>query len=140
MKKNGWAVTSEAGIVSRIKNLRVKIFPDLSLNKLTFQERERRWRQLEDTYLAQQIDCYPEQYLTDYPSVDRILETVVKFEEDLTDKCRIHPPMRVIIDVDEAIEVSTKRNRSAATDPLSDQIRSRLEVKLKELQSESKMP
>ncbi len=130
--------TSDAGIAIRIKNLRVKIFPDLSLNKLSPTERKRRWRQLEDTYLAQQIDCYPEQYLAEEPSVDRILETVEKFEEDLTDRCRIHKPMRVIIDVDEAIEVSPERVRGAKTNPLTAQIQSRLEAKLKELQAESR--
>ena len=130
--------SSDAGIVSRIKNLRVKIFPDLSHNKLSPTERKRRWRQLEDTYLAQQVDCYPEQYLAENPSVDRILETVEKLEEDLTDRCRIHKPMRVIIDVDEAIEVSPERVRGAKTNPLTEKIKSRLEAKLEELQSESR--
>lgn len=131
--------TSEAGIAIRIKNLRMKIFPDLSQNKLDSSERQRRWRQLEDTYLAQQIDCYPEQYLTEYPSVDRILDTVRKFEEDLTDRCGVNRPTRVIIDVDEAIEVSAQRQRGAATDPLSEEIRQRLEAKLLQLQGESRM-
>ncbi len=130
--------SSDAGIAIRIKNLRVKIFPDLSLNKLPPDERKRRWCQLEDTYLAQQVDCYPEQYLTERPTVDRILETVEKFEEDLTDRCRVHRPMRVIIDVDEAIEVSPKRERGAKTNPLTEQIKSRLESKLEQLHSESR--
>lgn len=131
--------TSKAGIAIRIKNLRMKIFPDLSHNKLDSSQRQRRWRQLEDTYLAQQIDCYPEQYLTEHPSVDRILDTVRKFEEDLTDRCGVDRPLRVIIDVDEAIEVSAQRQRGAAIDPLSDQIRQRLEAKLRQLQRESRM-
>lgn len=131
--------TSDAGIAIRIKNIRMKIFPDLSHNKIDATERQHRWRQLEDTYLAQQIDCYPEQYLTEYPSVDRILDTVRKFEEDLTDRCGIDRPTRVIIDIDEAIEVSPKRQRGTTTDPLSEEIRRRLEAKLKRLQRESKM-
>ncbi len=130
---------SDAGIAIRIKNLRMKIFPELSRNTLPDAEQKRRWRQLEDTYLAQQIDCYPEQYLTEHPSVDRILETVGKFEEDLNDRCRIHGNTKVIIDVDEAIEVSGKRDRAAKTDALMDQIRARLEAKMFELQSESRM-
>jgi 1-acyl-sn-glycerol-3-phosphate acyltransferase len=130
---------SDAGIAIRIKNLRVKIFPELSLNTLDTAERQRRWRQIEDTYLAQQIDCYPEQYLTQHRSVDRILDTVRKFEEDLTDQCGVDHPTRVIIDVDEAIEVSPERQRGQGTDALSDQIRIRLEAKLEHLQKESKM-
>lgn len=138
LEKEWLGSTSDAGIAIRIKNLRVKIFPDLSLNKLSASERKRRWHHLEDTYLAQQIDCYPEQYLAEHPSVDRILETVEKFEEDLTDQCRVHKPMRVIIDVDNAIEVSPQRQRGAKTDPLSEEIKLRLEARLNDLQSESK--
>ena len=138
LEKEWLGKPSSAGIAIRIKNLRVKIFPDLSLNKLPPDERKRRWHQLEDTYLAQQVDCYPEQYLAVNPSVDRILETVEKFEEDLTDRSRIHKPMRVIIDVDEAIEVSPKRQRDVKIDPLSEEIRTRLEAMLERLQTESK--
>ena len=127
------------GVAIRIKNLRMKIFPELSRKTLPADERTRRWRQLEDTYLAQQIDCYPEQYLTEYPSVDRILETVNKFEEDLNDRVQKQGKLKVIIDIDEAIEVSGVRDRKAKTDPLMDKIRERLEAKIAELQVKSRM-
>jgi len=129
----------DIGIQTRVKNLRMKMFPEMSRNEVDFHERERRWQQLEQTYLAQQIDCYPEKYVSDFPSVDRILETVEKFEEDLNDKCIIHGQLKVVLDVGEAIEVSTKRDRSAETDPLMETIRQRLEEGLLELQSESRM-
>jgi 1-acyl-sn-glycerol-3-phosphate acyltransferase len=127
------------GIAVRIKNLRMKIFPELSRNKLSANERQRRWSQLEDTYLAQQVDCYPENYITEHPSIDRILETVEKFEEDLTDSCTIHNHLKAIIDIDTPIEVSPERDRRCTNDPLMSQIRIRLESKLQELQSESQM-
>lgn len=129
----------EGGIATRIKNLRVQIFPEMSRNELAPIERKRRWKQLEETYLAQQIDCYPDQYVTEHPSVDRILETIEKFEEDLTDNCTIHGNLKAIIDVGEAIEVSPKRERGQSSDPLTDTIRDRLETKLSQLQSESAM-
>ena len=127
------------GIQARVKSLRMKIFPEMSRNEVDSEERERRWWHLEQTYLAQQIDCYPEQYLTELPSVDRILETIEKFEEDLNGKCRIHGQLKVILDVGEAIEVSTKRDRSAESDPLMSTIRERLESNLEQLQTESRM-
>ena len=127
------------GIQTRVKNLRVKIFPEISRNEVDQDERERRWEHLEQTYLAQQIDCYPGRYVTEMPSVDRLLETVEKFEEDLNGKCEIHGQLKVILDVDEAIEVSPKRDRDAPTDPLMATIRQRLEAKLAELQQESRM-
>jgi 1-acyl-sn-glycerol-3-phosphate acyltransferase len=127
------------GIAVRIKNLRMKIFPELSRNKLSANERQRRWSHLEDTYLAQQVDCYPENYITEHPSIDRILETVEKFEEDLTDTCTIHGHLKAIIDIDTPIEVSTERDRRSSDDPLMSQIQIRLESKLRELQFESQL-
>ena len=127
----------QGGIQIRIKNLRVKIFPDMIGDRLELAERKRRWDHLERTYLVQQVDCYPEQYLAENPSVDRILETVEKFEEDFTDKCRVHGHLKAITVVGDPIEVSPKRVRGASADPLMEQIRECLEAMLLELQTES---
>ena len=127
------------GIQSRVKALRMKIFPEITRAEVDDAERERRWQHLSQTYLAQQIDCYPEKYVTVLPSVDRMLETMEKFEEDLNGKCKIHGQLKVILDVGEAIEVSTKRDRTASTDPLMATIRDRLEANLAELQTESRL-
>ncbi len=131
--------TQEGGIQVRIKSLRVKIFPDMIGDTLELAERKRRWDHLERTYLAQQVDCYPEEYVTEHPSVDRLMETVEKFEEDFTDKCRVHGHLKAITVVGDPIEVSTKRERGLDHDPLMEQIRQRLEAMLLELRPESKM-
>lgn len=130
---------SEAGIAIRIKNLRMKIMPELTRQHLPQDERERRWKQLGETYLAQQIDCYPDRYLTEHPSVDRVLELVEKFEEDLTDKSRVHRPMKVIVDIGVPVEVSPERDRKAVSDPLTDEIEARLKTQMRELQQLSPM-
>lgn len=130
---------SEAGIAIRIKNLRMKIMPELTRQHLPQDERERRWKQLGETYLAQQIDCYPDRYLTEHPSVDRVLELVEKFEEDLTDKSRVHRPMKVIVDIAAPVEVSPERDRKAVSDPLTDEIEARLKTQMRELQQLSPM-
>jgi 1-acyl-sn-glycerol-3-phosphate acyltransferase len=127
------------GIAIRIKNLRMKIFPKMIQEGMPKAERERFWQMIEDTYLAQQIDCYPENYLTEHPSIDRILETVEKFEEDLTDQARVHGKLKVVIDIDPAIEVSAKRDKSVEGDPLIIAIQNRLDAKLSELRQESRM-
>lgn len=127
------------GIQIRIKNLRVKIFPDMIGDELDLDERKRRWDHLERTYLAQQVDCYPDQYVVEHPSVDRLLETVEKFEEDFTDQCRVHGNLKAITLVGDPIEVSTKRERGLDHDPLMEEIRQRLEAMLLELRPESKM-
>ena len=127
------------GIQTRVKALRMKIFPEMTKNEVDADERKRRWHHLERTYLAQQIDCYPDNYVKELPSIDRILETVEKFEEDLFDKCRIHGQLKVVLDVCEAIEVSPKRVKGVTTDPLIAAIRESLYAKLESLQNESKL-
>ena len=133
------ARAEDGGIQVRVKNLRMKIFPELSRNEVDRTERARRWKHLERTYLAQQIEFYPEQYLTQSRSVDRILETLEKFEEDFFGECRIHGNLKVVLDVGEAIEVSTKRDRNAESDPLMAEIRQSIQEMLDELQKESRI-
>ena len=107
--------------------------------KLTRQKKIDAGSKLNQTYLAQQIDCYPENYIVDLPSIDRLIDTLEKFEEDLTGKCRIHGKTKVILDVGEAIEVSPKRERGAKSDPLMTAIRNQLGESLEQLQHESRM-
>lgn len=123
-----------APVVERVKKLRTAILPDLTNGELPEAESESRWRQLADCYLAQQLDCYPGDYLTGNITVDRILETVERFEEDLSDAARIHRPMRVIVSVDNAIPVEPDRPRG--DDPLMAQLELRLQRMVAELQPE----
>lgn len=105
-----WLGTAETGpVVPRIKELRLKIVPDVVAQRVAPGERERRWQQLADIYLAQQISCYPADYLNSWPSVDRLLETVERFEDELTDRARIHGSLKAVLQVGQAIEVGTKR-------------------------------
>src|SRR5262249_62166649 len=100
--------------------------------RLTEAER-RRWRHLADCYFAQQLACYPVGYLDGTPTVERILETVERYEEDLTDVARVHRPMRVVVQVGEALEVSPKRPRGGGGDPLMKQLEEHLTAMLSDL-------
>ena len=124
-------------VVPRVKALRTKILPDMVEGKITEEERQRRWDQLADIYLAQQVASYPPDYITKQPSVDRLLETVERYEEDLTDKVTPHPDLHAIIDVGEAIDVNPKRDRNADSDPLMDQLADTLQGMLDNLAQES---
>ncbi len=67
---------------------------------------------------------------------ERLLETVERFEEDLTDAARVHGPMKLIIDIGEAIEVSPKRPKGAKADPLMQELESTLKSQLDRLAEE----
>jgi len=101
----------EAHVVARVKKLRSAVLPDMVHGELAEAERVRRWAQLADMYLAQQLSCYPPDYLAAHPTPERLLETVERYEEDLTDRCRAHSPLRVTVTAGDAIAVSPARER-----------------------------
>jgi 1-acyl-sn-glycerol-3-phosphate acyltransferase len=127
----------QGAVVPRVKALRMKILPEMVQQRISEDERQRRWTQLADIYLAQQVSSYPPDYLVERPSIDRLLETIERFEEDLTDQVRLHGTFKVIIQVGEAIEVSPQRDRTAKVDPLMGQIEKGIQGMLDQLALES---
>jgi 1-acyl-sn-glycerol-3-phosphate acyltransferase len=122
----------EPDTMARVKRLRTAILPDMVHGELAEEESARRWRQLADLYLAQQLHCYSGDYLAGAPSPERLLETVERYEEDLTDAARPHPPLHAVISVGEALEASPSADRGADGDPLVNELRRRLEVMLEQ--------
>jgi 1-acyl-sn-glycerol-3-phosphate acyltransferase len=105
-------------VVARVKRLRSAILPDMITGDLDEAEKARRWRLLEDADLAQQLYHYPPNYVADGASKARMIETVERFEEDLTGKITLHGPVEAKIMVGDAIEVSTGREARGQADPL----------------------
>jgi hypothetical protein len=125
----------EDGTPARVKALRAAILPDMIAEKVDEAERNRRWRQLADLYLAQQLANYPPDYFTPEPTVERLLETVERFEEDLTDQARVHGPLHAVIEVGEALEVPPGRERGAQGDSMMTELRRQLETMLEGLRA-----
>lgn len=104
--------------VARVKRLRSAILPDMIKGDLDEAEKARRWRLLEDAALAQQLYHYPPNYITPNAPPGRILETVERFEEDLTGKVTVHGAVEAKITVGDAIEVGTGREARGEADPV----------------------
>jgi 1-acyl-sn-glycerol-3-phosphate acyltransferase len=98
-------------VADRVRKLRIAMLPDMVKDELPEAERARRWAQFADLYLAQQLSCFPPDYVAAAPTPERMLETVERFEEGLTDECRAHLPMRVHVTVGDAIVAGTERER-----------------------------
>ena len=120
----------EGEATARIKTIRTAILPDMVAGDITESERVRRWRQLADTYLAQQIAFYPLEYFGEQTTPEQMLETVERYEEDLTDQVHVHRPLHAAVEVGEAIEVSPVRERGLDVDPMMARIRGQLETML----------
>src|SRR5262245_27815189 len=125
-------------VVERVKRIRTAILPDLIRRDLPPEDRARHWRHLEDCYLAQQLDCYPEEYLATPTTVERILETVERYEEDLTDTAQIHRPLKAVVQFGEAITIDPASHRKG-DDELTGQLEHELKALLAQSRSESRV-
>lgn len=135
-----WLGNPQSGTTSaRIKTLRTKILPDMTEGKVPAAEMPARFADLRDTYIAHQMACFPLGYLNERPTVDRLRETVERFEEDITDKAPLISPLKCVVEIGEAIEVTTDRaaRRGADGDPLVQQVFDRLQAMLTRLGTES---
>jgi hypothetical protein len=125
-----WLKTAGSGpVVERVKRIRTAILPGLLDGKLEPPELDCRWRHVEDCYLAQQLDCYPSDYLAMPTTAERILETVERYEEDLTDRTQIHGPLKAIVQIGESMPVdpsSHRRGDDEFTAQLEEQLKSML--------------
>ena len=113
-------------VPARVKRLRAAILPDMAADQIGENERARRWKQLADLYLAQQLFHYPPDYVRSNPTPERLLETIERFEEDLTDQVRLHGPIQAKVTVGEAIEVPPARESRGEDDPLMKQIETQM--------------
>ncbi|MFN9197261.1 MAG: 1-acyl-sn-glycerol-3-phosphate acyltransferase [Planctomycetaceae bacterium] len=113
--------------ITRVKSLRVAIVPEMVQGELPEPELARRWTQLAQIYLAQQLSLYPADSIQSNPTPERLIETVQRFEEDLTDTCEVHAPWQVTVRVGQPIPVSTTRDRTPGDDPLLAEISRQLQ-------------
>jgi 1-acyl-sn-glycerol-3-phosphate acyltransferase len=121
---------SDGHVVARVKRLRSAILPDMIKGELSEEEKARRWRLLEDADLAQQLYHYPPEYVSESSPKSHIIETVERFEEDLTGKVTVHGPVNAKITVGDAIEVSIGREARGEADPLMTAIDAQLRAML----------
>jgi len=127
----------EGHVAARAKRLRAAILPDLVKGELAQDEKDRRRRQLADCELAQRLALYPPGYVGAKAPPERVLETIERFEEDLTGKVRIYRPLSATIQVGQAIVVKPERDRKAATDPALEAIEEQLRTMLEGMAAKS---
>ncbi len=130
----------DGDVVARVKSIRAAMLPEMIAGEFTEPERARRWEQIADTYLAQQVYLYPPEYFGSHPTPEQLLETVERFEEDLTDTVRLHRPIHAVLQVGEAIPVDPVRDRNAETDPLMTRLRTDIEAMLGQLKERKPPP
>jgi hypothetical protein len=78
-------------------------------------------------YLAQQLSLYPAGYLAGNPSVERVLETVERLEEDMTDRATVHRPLAVTIRVGDPLPIRGDEDASEVMRDVRDRIEALLD-------------
>jgi hypothetical protein len=80
---------------------------------------------------------YPRNYILREKNLpERVVETVERFEEDFTDRMRVHEPFHAVIQVGEAISVGTHRERALGVDPIMAEVRRQLQSMIDGLAAE----
>jgi 1-acyl-sn-glycerol-3-phosphate acyltransferase len=135
-----WQIKDTSGsVIARVKRIRTAILPDMVADRVTHEERDRRWRDLAAAYWAQQISHYPRDYILREKNLpERVVETVERFEEDFTDRMRKHEPFHAVIQVGKAISIGTQRVREELGDPVMADVRRQLQGMIDELAAERK--
>lgn len=73
---------------------------------------------LDDCYLCAQLFSYPGDYVADRPSIDRLAETLDKFEEDILERptATVRARRRAVVVLGEPILVSKEKKRGQASE------------------------
>jgi len=109
---------SKKSVPERVKAVRKKIMEKELANDVSQEESEQLSHDMEDLFLVVQSFSYPGDYVNDHPSIDRMAETIDKFEEDVLQKttATIKAERRVRVSFGEPVDVSGDRKvKSQAT-------------------------
>jgi len=92
-------------------------------------------RDLDDLFFVVQLYSYPNHYLRQRPTIERVAETIDKLEEDIfeTEVPTVHGRRRVIVSFGEPIRVPSNENTSADCVRLTQECADRVQAMLDEL-------
>src|SRR5439155_26837505 len=125
--------TSSESVPLRVKTLRHSLLEKMCDEQMTDDDRRAAKDALDDLHLVLQLYSYPGDYLSTKPSIERMAETVEKFEEDLLGAAKPKGKRRATVRFGEALDVkrhAASRARAAAGD-----LTARLEAAIAQLLS-----
>ncbi|MGH7200639.1 MAG: glycerol acyltransferase, partial [Planctomycetaceae bacterium] len=115
-----YGLSGDGTIPERVKTCRHQVIEQREkLDENAISELRRCDEQLEDLFLVVQLFSYPGDYVSERPTVERLAETLDKFEEDVLAKstARIRGARRAVATFGEAVPVQTAgRRREAAAE------------------------
>jgi 1-acyl-sn-glycerol-3-phosphate acyltransferase len=125
-----------AGIIpERVKECRRVLIKAIEADNVTDAQRAELVDDLDDLFLVIQLFSYPGDYLNDQPTVERIAETLDKFEEDVlrAEIPGIRGEREAIVRFGEPIEVTPERESRNAVAEFTDLLETRVQDLLNEI-------
>jgi hypothetical protein len=133
-KRHGVATVAET-VPERVKALRRVLISRQTKEDLSDAEDGALAAEMEELFTVVQMYSYPGDYVAERPTLERIAETLDKFEEDLFEVT--HPGVRgrrrVVVRFGEPIEVPRERSRKDATAALTGALQGHVQGLLDEL-------
>jgi 1-acyl-sn-glycerol-3-phosphate acyltransferase len=117
----------------RVKTLRHSLLEKMCDEKLPDDDRRAAKDALDDLHLVLQLYSYPGDYVSTKPSVERIAETVEKFEEDLLGAATRKGNRRATVRLGAPLDV--KRHTTARARKAAAELTGRLETSISQLMS-----
>ena len=111
-------------IPERVKSVRQKAIEQLETLADDFPGQNACYRDLDDVYLVTQMFSYPGDYVAENPSIERMAETLDKFEEDILSNqtATIRGRRKAVICLGEPVNVSEIPKSKTATGDLAQQL------------------
>ncbi len=129
---------AERTIPERVKELRSRLLTQLTEADSDAETQAAINDDLDDVFFVVQLFSYPGDYLEEAPSVERLAETLDKFEEDVLGEysATVRAPRRSIVRFGEPLPVESRRDRRAAAAELTHELEHRVQGLLNAINSE----
>lgn len=133
-----YEITPETdNVPERVKELRSRVILAIEEDGLDSKERARLHDQLDDLFLAVQLFSYPGDYVSEEPSIERVAETLDKFEEDVLNRfsATVRGSRKAKVAFGEPIPIERSGNRRKATAALTEKMEQGVQTLIDQLRS-----
>jgi hypothetical protein len=122
-------------VPERVKSLRQKVIKQIESLQEGDGQRVALGQDLDDLFLVVQLFSYPGDYVAERPTIERLAETLDKFEEDVlkASTATVRAARRAIVQFGEPITVEANSPRRQAAATLTQQLEDRVQQMLNEL-------
>jgi hypothetical protein len=132
-------VPSKGGIVpERVKEVRRAVIKAIEADGQAAAVKEQLTADMDDLFFVVQLFSYPGDYVAERPTIERIAETLDKFEEDVlrADFPGIRGSRRAVVRFGEPVAVPKERESKGSVEQWTDLVESRVQELLDEINNE----